>query len=111
MLHNSHNSSAESSVSEAEDFFFRAGLPRPDRAASEDSDCALLEPSPFDAEEPLFTGSNWHPVVIYQRVNVFIGHPYRITHQEKAAYKGQNRISLANGIADYCRQEIITLLK
>jgi 1-acyl-sn-glycerol-3-phosphate acyltransferase len=65
----------------------------------------------FDAEEPLFRGSDWHPVVIYQRVNVFIGHPYRITSQEKAAYKGQNRIPLANGIADYCRQEIITMLK
>ena len=33
------------------------------------------------------------------------------TFPEKAAYNGQNRIPLANSIADYCRQEIITLLK
>ncbi len=65
----------------------------------------------FDSDEPLFIGSHWHPVVIYERVRVIIGHPYWITPQWRSTYQGRNRKVLANHLCDYCRQEIMSLLK
>lgn len=65
----------------------------------------------FDPSEPLFSGSGLHPVVIYERLYVFIGHPYWITPQQQAQYRGKHRKQLANNLSNYCRQEIITMLK
>ncbi|ELR99302.1 1-acyl-sn-glycerol-3-phosphate acyltransferase [Gloeocapsa sp. PCC 73106] len=65
----------------------------------------------FDPSEPLFTDSGLHPVVVYERVDVLIGHPYWITALHQAKYRGEQRKRLAYDLRDYCRQEIITMLK
>ncbi|TVQ46072.1 MAG: 1-acyl-sn-glycerol-3-phosphate acyltransferase [Gloeocapsa sp. DLM2.Bin57] len=64
----------------------------------------------FDADEPLFIGSHWHPVVMYERVQIIIGRPYWITPGLRSTYQGRDRKVLANHLCDYCRQEIMSLL-
>lgn len=65
----------------------------------------------FDNSEPLFELSGLHPIVVYERVKVIIGSPYRLTLKDYQEYQGQKRKKLAKQLSDYCRQEIINMLK
>jgi 1-acyl-sn-glycerol-3-phosphate acyltransferase len=65
----------------------------------------------FDPLEPLFQQSGWHPLVVYRRVAVLIGRPYWITPQHQEKYQGKQGKIIANELTDYCRHEIINLLR
>ncbi|TAG38386.1 MAG: 1-acyl-sn-glycerol-3-phosphate acyltransferase [Oscillatoriales cyanobacterium] len=47
----------------------------------------------FDPSEPLFDRAGWHPVIVYQRVNILIGRPYWITVDRQQQYRGKNNYS------------------
>lgn len=64
----------------------------------------------FDPSEPLFNQSGWHPMVVYQRVNILIGRPYRITAAQQQEYQGKQARSLVAEITETCRTEIRELL-
>jgi 1-acyl-sn-glycerol-3-phosphate acyltransferase len=65
----------------------------------------------FDPSEPLFNQPGWHPLVIYQRVNVLIGHPWRITPSQQQTYQGKEAKALVTELTHRCRAEIQDLLK
>jgi 1-acyl-sn-glycerol-3-phosphate acyltransferase len=65
----------------------------------------------FDPSEPLFNQSGWHPLVIYQRVAVLIGHPYWIKHQQREKYQGKQAKSVVAELTDHCHSEITHLLR
>ncbi|WP_013321451.1 lysophospholipid acyltransferase family protein [Gloeothece verrucosa] len=65
----------------------------------------------FDPSEPLFERSGSHPVVVYQRINVLIGRPYRISALDRQRYHGKGAKEVVNQLSDYCRQEITDLLR
>lgn len=64
----------------------------------------------FDPSEPLFNQSGWHPMVVYQRVNILIGRPYRITPAQQQDYQGKQARSLVAEITETCQTEIRDLL-
>lgn len=64
----------------------------------------------FDPSEPLFDQPGWHPMVIYRRVNVLIGHPYWIKPQHRERYQGKQARSVVAEITNTCRDEISKLL-
>lgn len=64
----------------------------------------------FDPFEPLFQQEGWHPMVIYQRVNVFVGRPRWITSVERQAYHSKEAKSLINELTNHCQAEIKHLL-
>lgn len=82
-------------------------------AAAEET-CRLVAPlkllSWFDPSEPLFRQEGWHPMVIYQRVNVLVGHPRWLTSEERQSYQGRAAKSLVNELSNHCREEIKQLL-
>ncbi|MEB3359081.1 MAG: lysophospholipid acyltransferase family protein [Synechococcales bacterium] len=64
----------------------------------------------FDPSEPLFDQPGWHPLVVYERVNVFIGRPIWITPAQQDAYQGKTAKAVVNDLTNYCYSEIDTLL-
>jgi 1-acyl-sn-glycerol-3-phosphate acyltransferase len=64
-----------------------------------------------DRDEPFFDRSGLHPILVYHRVRVLIGHPYFISPQQKLEYKGKQAKQLANYLTDYCREQIQQLLQ
>ena len=65
----------------------------------------------FDPSEPLFDQDGWHPLVIYRRVAVLIGRPYRITPSMKQQYQGKQAKTVVADITNSCQAEIIELLR
>ncbi len=64
----------------------------------------------IDPSEPLFQKSGWHPMVIYQHVNVFIGRPMWITASQRQRYQGKQAKSVVAEVTTHCRTEISSLL-
>ncbi|TVQ06212.1 MAG: 1-acyl-sn-glycerol-3-phosphate acyltransferase [Leptolyngbya sp. DLM2.Bin27] len=65
----------------------------------------------FDASEPLFQQSGWHPAVMYQKVEVLIGRPVRVDHRLRSRYRSKGTNALATELSQCCQDEIATLLK
>ncbi|GAB4374132.1 MAG: lysophospholipid acyltransferase family protein [Elainellaceae cyanobacterium] len=65
----------------------------------------------FDPSEPLFNQSGWHPMVVYQRVNVFIGRPVWINDHQRQSYQGKQAKSVVADLTTYCQSEISSLLQ
>ncbi|MGF1499984.1 MAG: lysophospholipid acyltransferase family protein [Elainellaceae cyanobacterium] len=63
-----------------------------------------------DPSEPLFDQPGWHPLVVYERVNVFIGCPIWITPAQRDAYQGKTAKAVVNDLTDRCYDQIHTLL-
>lgn len=64
----------------------------------------------FDPSEPLFSQDGWHPMVLYQRVNILVGRPYWIRPQHREHYQGKQARSLVVELTQRCRTEIDDLL-
>jgi 1-acyl-sn-glycerol-3-phosphate acyltransferase len=64
----------------------------------------------FDPSEPLFNQDGWHPLVMYQRVNVLIGRPYWIRPSQRQHYQGKRARTIVNDLTSYCHDEIKDLL-
>lgn len=64
----------------------------------------------IDPSEPLFQGDGWHPMVVYQRVNLMIGRPYWITPGQRQQYHGKDAKALVTELTDYCHTTINDLL-
>lgn len=64
----------------------------------------------FDPSEPLFSQDGWHPMVLYQRVNILVGRPYWIRPQHREHYQGRQARSLVVELTQQCRTEIDNLL-
>ncbi|WP_193196380.1 lysophospholipid acyltransferase family protein [Nostoc sp. MG11] len=65
----------------------------------------------FDPSEPLFNQSGWHPLVLYRRVAVLIGHPYWITPQHQKKYHGKQARTVVAELTEHCHGEISNLLR
>ncbi|WP_138498695.1 lysophospholipid acyltransferase family protein [Nostoc sp. PA-18-2419] len=65
----------------------------------------------FDPSEPLFNQSGWHPLVIYRRVAVLIGHPYWITPQHQKRYRGKQARTVVAEVTKHCQKEVSNLLR
>jgi 1-acyl-sn-glycerol-3-phosphate acyltransferase len=65
----------------------------------------------FDPTEPLFNQPGWHPLVVYRRVAVLIGHPYWITANHRQQYQGKQARSVVTEVTEHCYSEIDALLK
>lgn len=65
----------------------------------------------FDSSERLFQQRGWHPMVIYQRVNVIVGRPRWITTAERQSYGGKKTKSLITELSEQCQMEIKDLLR
>lgn len=65
----------------------------------------------FDPSEPLFNQDGWHPMVLYQRVNLLIGRPIWITSTEREKYQGKTARSRVTELNDRCHDEIKALLR
>ena len=64
----------------------------------------------FDPAEPLFDQAGWHPLVLYQNVNILIGHPIWITSAQRTAYQGRYAKKSVMELVDRAHTEIKTLL-
>ena len=64
----------------------------------------------FDPSEPLFNQEGWHPLVLYQRVNMLVGHPIWISSSQRRDYQGKYAKKTAIELVDRCHSEIKTLL-
>lgn len=64
----------------------------------------------FDPSEPLFNQEGWHPLVLYQKVNISIGHPIWITSAQRQDYQGKYAKKHVIDLVDRCHSEIKTLL-
>ncbi|MCU0545153.1 MAG: 1-acyl-sn-glycerol-3-phosphate acyltransferase [Oscillatoriaceae cyanobacterium Prado104] len=65
----------------------------------------------FDPSEPLFDRSGWHPLIVYQRVNILIGRPYWITPRQQQLYRGKQAKAVVAELTDHCQGEIAQLLE
>ncbi|MBE9183578.1 1-acyl-sn-glycerol-3-phosphate acyltransferase [Microcoleus sp. LEGE 07076] len=65
----------------------------------------------FDPSEPLFDRGGWHPVIVYQRVNVLIGRPYWITVDRQQQYRGKKAKAVVAELTEHCQGEIAQLLQ
>jgi 1-acyl-sn-glycerol-3-phosphate acyltransferase len=65
----------------------------------------------FDPSEPLFNQEGWHPMVLYQRVNLLIGRPIWMTSTQRKKYQGKSARSRVDELSDRCHDEIRNLLK
>lgn len=65
----------------------------------------------FDPSEPLFNQAGWHPLVLYQRLNVLIGRPFWITPSKREEYQGKGVKKAVTDLTDYCQAEIAALLR
>lgn len=64
----------------------------------------------FDPSEPLFDRPGWHPVIVYQRVNVLIGRPYWVTVDRQQQYRGKKAKAVVAELTEHCQREIAQLL-
>ncbi len=64
----------------------------------------------FDASEPMFDRPDWHPLVLYRRVNVSIGTPILVDRAQKQRYHGRQALDWVNQLTETCHQEIQSLL-
>jgi 1-acyl-sn-glycerol-3-phosphate acyltransferase len=64
----------------------------------------------FDPSEPLFEQPGWHPMVLYHRVAVLVGHPYWITPKHREQYQGKQAKAVVEEVVTTCRDEISKLL-
>ncbi len=64
----------------------------------------------FDPSEPLFDQVGWHPLVLYQKVNILIGHPIWITSAQRLAYQGKYARKSVMELVDQAQTQIKTLL-
>lgn len=64
----------------------------------------------IDPSEPLFNQDGWHPMVLYQRVNILIGRPYWIHSNHRQQYRGKQVRGVVTDLTEYCRDEIRALL-
>jgi len=64
----------------------------------------------FDPTEPLFDQPGGHPVIIYRKINIFIGRPYWITPRLHHQYQGKQARKAVEDLTHYCHQEIANLL-
>ncbi|PSO89844.1 MAG: 1-acyl-sn-glycerol-3-phosphate acyltransferase [Cyanobacteria bacterium QS_6_48_18] len=64
----------------------------------------------FDPSEPLFDQAGWHPMVVYSRAKVLVGHPHWITPKQRQQYQGKQAKKVVNELTGYCREEIAELL-
>ncbi len=64
----------------------------------------------FDPSEPLFDQSGWHPLILYHRVKILVGHPRWITPDEQEKYQGKQGKTVVNELTHYCQAEIAHLL-
>lgn len=65
----------------------------------------------FDPSEPLFNQPGWHPLVIYRRVAVLIGHPYWIKTEQRQQYQGKQAKAVVADLTNHCQSEIANLLR
>lgn len=65
----------------------------------------------FDPAEPLFQQSGWHPAVVYQEVELLIGHPVKVDARFRSHYKAKGSSALVTELTHCCQDEIATLLK
>jgi 1-acyl-sn-glycerol-3-phosphate acyltransferase len=65
----------------------------------------------FDPSEPLFSQEGWHPMVIYQRVNLLVGRPQWISPSQRQHYQGKQAKALVTELTQQCRTEIDDLLR
>jgi 1-acyl-sn-glycerol-3-phosphate acyltransferase len=65
----------------------------------------------FDPSEPLFNQDGWHPMVLYQRVNLLIGRPFWITPTQHEKYQGKYARAMVSELSDRCHAEISSLLR
>jgi 1-acyl-sn-glycerol-3-phosphate acyltransferase len=65
----------------------------------------------FDPSEPLFDQAGWHPMVLYQHVNLLIGRPIWITSTERDKYQGRAARSRVVDLSDRAHEEIQRLLR
>jgi 1-acyl-sn-glycerol-3-phosphate acyltransferase len=63
-----------------------------------------------DPSEPLFNQSGWHPMVLYRRVNVAIGHPIWLTDAQRQRYSGKHAKTVVTDLTMQCQAEIQALL-
>ena len=64
----------------------------------------------FDPSEPLFDRAGWHPVIVYQRVNILVGRPYWITIDRQQQYRGKKAKAVVAELTEHCQGEIAQLL-
>jgi 1-acyl-sn-glycerol-3-phosphate acyltransferase len=65
----------------------------------------------LDPLEPLFDRPDWHPMVLYQQVQVAIGQPINVSMQEKQDYHGRQALQWVRELTEQCQQEIRSLLQ
>ena len=65
----------------------------------------------LDRSEPIFQREGLHPVLIYHRVKLLIGHPIKITLEHKQKYQGKQAKQLVINLTNSCQQQITELLK
>ncbi|XHX76869.1 MAG: lysophospholipid acyltransferase family protein [Stenomitos frigidus ULC029] len=64
----------------------------------------------FDPSEPLFSQEGWHPMVVYQRVNLLVGRPQWISQTQRQHYQGKKAKTLVAELTQQCHTEIQNLL-
>jgi 1-acyl-sn-glycerol-3-phosphate acyltransferase len=64
----------------------------------------------FDPSEPLFQQPGWHPLVLYRRVNLFIGRPYWISPAQREHYRGKTAKTMVADLTQHCHTEISSFL-
>lgn len=64
----------------------------------------------FDPSEPLFQQSGWHPMVVYRRVNVYVGRPVWIQELQFSEGQRKQTRTAIHELNHYCHTEIETLL-
>lgn len=64
----------------------------------------------FDPSEPLFNQAGWHPMVVYQHVDVLIGRPIWISRAQRQSYHGKQARTVVSDLTDHCQTEIDKLL-
>lgn len=64
----------------------------------------------FDPSEPLFNQEGWHPMVIYQKVDMIVGRPLWITPAQRESYQGKQAKNVVADLTHYCHEEIDRLL-
>lgn len=60
----------------------------------------------FDPSEPLFQQSGAHPMVIYQRVDIFVGRPVWVSASQRQAFQGKQARLMVTELTNYCQSEI-----
>lgn len=64
-----------------------------------------------DPTEPLFQQPGWHPAVVYQEVELLVGHPVTVDDRLRSHYDAKGSNALVTELTYCCQAEIATLLK